>query len=509
MDREVFSFEELKPKLLANNDPQSADGVQLALSTYLTNIYLNFENESNKKIDTNNDNTPPPSDDLIFILDQLDLIINHYIEFFGKNKSNDSTSSEIYHLSHNVITLLGKVYSHILSIMLKQAHEKFNIRLIDITNKMSDIFMNDIKKLSMSKNWYSTLKHLSIIILQFIFTKLNGFLNTYKNPLLTVSYKHLKKCYDNYNSAIDNSTFKSNYFTDILKLIDIILANDTSNKALDDKLFKRLIKLTKQINSKNSNGLYTYSLLSVVHTNNFLISLLKSDKFISSITTKKSSLNPYHYLNQTNSYTQILISSMDTNNKKFRLSVSKNLADLLVFNYIVYGINLNQSDNCFDYILDFLLNEYLKKSNNYKIKTGIIEVIIQFFSKTNLYYQTNTIQNNGNNDGSNSNNNNNSSFSNTGDVLHGSNFMSLKFFATLNKIYFKIFNVGNLKNSTTSKKTSSLKKLKEPHDLLTINDSTTFNEAITTLNQLEQLYKFLINEVGSDINKLIILDCYH
>ncbi|GME93996.1 unnamed protein product [[Candida] boidinii] len=83
--------------------------------------------------------------------------------------------------------------------------------------------------------------------------------------------------------------------------------------------------------------------------------------------------------------------------------------------------------------------------------------------------------------------------------------MSLTFFATLNKIYFKIFNVGNLKNSANSKKTSSLKKLKEPHDLLTINDSTTFNEAITTLNQLEQLYKFLINEVGSDINKLIIL----
>ncbi|GMG30097.1 unnamed protein product [[Candida] boidinii] len=201
---------------------------------------------------------------------------------------------------------------------------------------------------------------------------------------------------------------------------------------------------------------------------------------------------------------------MDTNNKKFRLSVSKNLADLLVFNYIVYGVNLNQPDNCLEYILDFLLNEYSKKSNNYKIKTGVIEVIIQFFSKTNLYYQTNTIQNNGNNDGTNNNNNNhnnnnNSSFSNTGDVLNGSNFMSLTFFATLNKIYFKIFNVGNLKNSANSKKTSSLKKLKEPHDLLTINDSTTFNEAITTLNQLEQLYKFLINEVGSDINKLIIL----
>ncbi|ODV85739.1 hypothetical protein CANARDRAFT_27834 [[Candida] arabinofermentans NRRL YB-2248] len=459
MDRDRFNFTEFKPKLPVNNDLESANEAQSALATYLTDIHI--ELESNQDEVTN--------DELSFLIEQLDQLIDHFTQSY-------SDAIDVHQLSVDVNRLLAKVYCLVLSYMLRRAHEKFSISLIDITTKMVNILSFNTKKINIKTNWFSSLKHFAVIFLQGIFTKFNGFLNSFKNPVLTGMYKYLMKCHDYYNISIETGVFKANYFTDQIILIDIILANDNSSNTLDDKLFGRLLKLNKAVTQKNSSNDYIYPLLSVVHSYNFLISLLKSDRFISSITVKKMVVKYDHYLTTIAPYINDLISVMDTDYKKLRLSISKNLSDLLVFNYIVYGINVGESEKSFESIISLLLLNYMKESSVMEIKTGLIEALIQFFSKMNLYHKTNSVS--------------------TG-FRSGINFVSLKIFDALNVIFYQVFGQGAL--STPIKPNSK----EDPPSLIT--NSSSLSEAALVLNHLEILYSFLIREIDCDINKLIVL----
>lgn len=476
MDRTDFSFHNWKPNLIYNNDidvidDQSYQKSQQFLFNKLTRLH-NALHPINQSYDIKYD------DDLLFAFTQLNDLIDYFLLTYEKSK-------DIKLLSVNINNLLAKTLTFILSIMMKNGHEKFNILLIELINKLNNLLILNVKKLSMSKNWYSSLKHLSIIILQYIFTKFNGFLNNFKNQLITILYKYLSKANDSYNSSIDNGYFKSNYFSDLIHLIDIILTHDNSNLILDEKLFSRLFKLFKFVSKKNSlsnSSTFTYPLISVIHSFSILISLLKSDRYISSINSnKKNSLSLIKYLNSIKDYLILFFITMDTDHKKLKLSLTKNLSDLLVYIFVVFGSNINDQDNALDCCITIILNEYKKSLTTSNVKSCLIETLIQFFSKLNLYYQTNRVK---------------ISIKNSNNI----NFISLKFFDIMNLIYSNLF---DLKSNSNLKKKQF--KFDSNDSFILINNSISMNFAIKTLNHLDLIHKFMISELDNDINKLIIL----
>ncbi|KAG7759140.1 hypothetical protein KL911_000277 [Ogataea haglerorum] len=447
-----FAFTQLQPALLKNNDKESGRAVQADIATYLTNLHTHLESED---LD---------SSSLTFAIEQLDLLIDHFTTTF-------SDVPEAHSLSARVNTLLAKTYTLVLSQMLKKAHEKFNIKLIDVTNKMVYL-LADVKKLSI-KSWYSSLKHMALAFLQITFAQFGGFLNSYKGLLLTTIYKYLTKCHDNYNTAIESGIFKANYFTDMVLTLDIVLSNDNSSNTLDDKLLGRLLKLTKYLTQKNSSHKYIYPLLSVSYTYNILVHLLKSDRYVLSIIGKKNTPSVTSYLTSITSYLNDLITALSTEDHKLRVVISKNIADLLVFNIIVFGVNLGEEEKCFEYTLNYLVVHYTKESHTEEIRTGLIEAIVQLMSKMNLYYTTNTVR--------------------IG-YKNGINYMSLKFLDTLNIIYYHIFGKGMATNQL---------KLSKDDKCFKVTDA--FENPIEILNQIETLYCFFLREVDSDINRLIVL----
>ncbi|KAG7911534.1 hypothetical protein KL906_000855 [Ogataea polymorpha] len=448
-----FAFTQLQPTLLQNNDKESGQNVQAGIATYLTNLHTYLESE----------NLDNPS--LTFASNQLDLLIDHFTNTF-----NDVP--EVYHLSTWVNTLLAKTYTLILSQMLKNAHDRFNIKLIDVTNKMVNILV-DFKKLSIKSTWYSSLKHMALAFLQLTFAQFGGFLNSYKNLLLTTIYKYLTKCHDNYNTAIDSGIFKANYFTDMVQVLDVILRNDNSSNTLDDKLLGRLLKLTKYLTQKNSSHTYIYPLLSVSYAYNILVHLLKSDRYVLSIISRKSTPSVTSYLTFITPYLNDLTAALSTQEHKLRTVISKSIADLLVFNVIVFGVNLGEEEKCFEYTLSYLIANYTKVSHTQEIRAGLVEAIVLLMSKMNLYYTTNSVRMG---------------------YKNGINYMSLKFLDTLNIIYYHVFGKG-----------MSVNQLKPSKDDRFFKITDDFDNPMEILNQIDSLYSFFLREVDSDINRLIIL----
>lgn len=491
IDREDFSFDNWKSHLIYNNDADANDSSyqksQQFLFDKLTRLHLQL-------LPINDHYEIKYNDDLTFVFDQLNSLLDYLFSTYEKSK-------EIKLLSVNIDNLIAKLFTFDLSIMMKNGHEKFNILLIELTNKLIDVISANYKKLSMSKNWYSSLKHLSIIILQYIFTKFNGFLNNSKNQLITVLYKHLSKANDSYNSSIENGNFKSNFFTDLIHLIDIILTHDNSNIILDEKLFARLIKLFKfstkrnvPISSSNnssnstlssttkSTSIFTYPLVSVIHAFSMLVSLLKSDRYISTLTSsKKSKPSSSKYFSSLKEYTTLFFNAIDTDHKKLKLCLTKNLSDILVFAFVVFGSNINDEDSALETCITLILTEYRKLKTPSNVKSSLIETLIQFFSKLNLYYQTNRVKL--------SKNSNNI------------NFISLKFFDIMNIIYSNLFELPT--SNPQSKKEQSKDDISETQVL--INNTIIMNFAIKTLNHLELIHIFMIRELDNDINKLIVL----
>lgn len=517
MTDQIPSFDSWKSSLVYNNDSDAIDNSYLSVQSL---VYQNLT-IIHKHLHSLSDNTDSTSNDhLLYIYTQLSSFVDYILETYPKSK-------EIKFLSTNLMNLLAKSVSYNLLLLMKNGHEKFNISLIDLVNKLVSPLLENVKKLSMSKNWYSSIKHLSIILLKFIFTNFNGFLNNLKNSLVTLLYKHLSKANDSYNSSIESGNFKSNYFSDIIHLIDIILTHDNSNNVLDDKLYNRLIKLHKFTTQKNTSSsgstssassssksninltsstsansgasnsnsssvnqssFYTYPLISVIHSHSIITSILKSDMHIASITSnKKTNMNATKYLSSLKDYINQVFSDMDTDHKKLKLSLTKNLSDLLVYTFIVFGYNINEVEYALESCLSVLLNEYklIKTSSN--LKSSILETIVQFLSKMNLYYQTDRIQ-----------------ISRSSSSI---NFVSLKLFDILNIIYTKLFDLSVsfpiIENSKSNKKSSSTDS--NSGSSILIDNSISMNFAIKTLNHLSLLHKFLIKELDNDVNKLILL----
>ncbi|GME75956.1 unnamed protein product [Ambrosiozyma monospora] len=457
--RDSLLYSKFRPQILQLNEANNATPVQTAYYTYLSNFYLQLE----KIQDTIS------KDDLTFALEQLDELFEYIVSTFKE-------TPEVYHLSVEIDKLFAKNYVFVLSLMLKTTHEKFSIKLIDITNKLNDIIVPDVKKISMRSNWYFSIKHLAVVFLQYIFTKFSGFLNSFKTPLLTAIYRYLMKCHDNYNSSIENSIFKANYFTDMTMLVDIILSGDNSSNTLDTKTFTRLMKLSRAIVTRSTDGDYIYPLLSITHSRNFLVTLLKSDKYISTITTKKSVNNIHHYLSTISPYILDIISNMNTSSKKLRMSLSKNLSDLLVFNCIVYGANMDQDEKALEYSISVVMHNYMKESSTIEMKTGLLESLIQLIATLNLYYQTSSVSTK---------------------YINGVTFASLRVFSILNTVFHYVFGFGEL--------TVPLKISSKETPPIVVDESTNLVIASKILRHMEIFYSFLIREVDSDINELILL----
>lgn len=469
LDREQFLFENWNADLVYNNDSDANDlsykDSQAFLYSKLTDLHLALQPIN---VDYFNN-----SDDVTFAHEQMLALINYLLTTYEKSK-------HVKILSVNLNNLLAKTITFNLSIMMKNGHEKFQISLIELSNKLIDCLSQNVKKLSMSKNWYSSLKHLSVIILKFIFTKFNGFLNNTKQGVCTTVYKVTGKVNDSYNSSIENNTFMSNYFSDLVHLVDIILAHDNSSITLDEKLFGRLLKLFKFVTLKNSlstsSSNFTYPLTTISHAFSILVSLLKSDRYMSSLVSKKSSLTLNKYIASIREYINMIFAAMDTDHKKLKLSLTKQLADLLIFMFVVFGSNRNKLDFTLDSCIGLLLDEYIKTSTTSNQKAAVVETLIQFISKLNLYYQTNRVKVN-----KSSNN---------------INFVTLKFFEILSIIYSRLFSFQPLDAKKRNKP--------EPTTIL-LDNSITINYSIKTLNHLKVIHKFLISEIDNDLNKLIVL----
>ncbi|TID28767.1 hypothetical protein CANINC_002286 [Pichia inconspicua] len=467
LDKDTFLFQNWTSHLIYNNDADANDisykDSQVFLYTKLTNLHLSLQPINSDYFNN--------SEDVLFAHEQLMVLINHLFTTYEKSKY-------VKILSVNLNNLLAKTITFNLSIMMKNGHEKFQICLIELTNKLIDCLSQNIKKLSMSKNWYSSLKHLSVIILKFIFTKFNGFLNNTKQIVCTTIYKLTSKANDSYNSSIENGTYMSNYFSDMIHLIDIILTHDNSSVTLDDKLFTRLIKLFKFVTQKNdssSSSNYTYPLITINSAFSILVSLLKSDRYMTSLVSKKSTLSIARYTGSIKEYINLIFLAMDTDHKKLKLGLTKNFSDLLVFTFVVFGSNKDDLDSTLDFCIGVILDEYTKKSTTSNQKSAIIETLIQFLTKLNLYYQTNRVKFNKN--------------------IDNVNFVSLKIFEILSIIYSRLFSfnqsVGN--------------KLKKTETNILLNNDITMNSAIRTINHLSIVHKFLIAEIANDLNKLIVL----
>lgn len=369
-------------------------------------------------------------------LDQLDLLLTHV--------TKDDTGL----LTVEIDKMLAKTYSYIFEAMLESANSKFSVKLLDVTDKMAST-LTSTKKLSMRNNWYSPQKHLATIILEFLFDRFNGFLNSYKTGLITSLCKHVAKCNDNYNTAVENGTFKASYLTDIIKLVDVITVSDNNSSLITDKLFSRLIKLTKSTLQKDSDGTFIYPLPAIIHAYNILTTLIKSDRYLSNLSSNKRDTDSNYYLNSLK-YMAQFIQDMDTDHKQLRLLLAKSIADILVFNYVVFGSNRGQTDKVLENSIRFLFSHY--KMHSGFIRLGLLEAFVQFVSRLNLYHET-------------------------GSVPSAKNFVALKFFTILQCIYSQVLDD---------------RQLERPAGLLVLDD-------------MKSVYSFLIRELDSDINELIIL----
>ena len=471
LDRNEYAFQSWKPHLIYNNDMDAKDSSFFASRTFLYDTLTSLHQQLQQY---NSEYSSSYNDDILFVHTQLVELLDYLFITYEKSKV-------VKILSVNLDTILAKTITFNLNIMMKNGHEKFTILIIELVNKLSELVLSNVKKISISKNWYSSLKHLSIIILKFIYTKFNGFLNNTKSLLVTGLYKHLSKLNESYNSAIENGHFKSNYFSDMVHLIDIILAHDNSNIVLDEKLLGRLFKLVKFLTQRNPNPsdpVFTYPLTSVLHGFSILTSILKSDRYVTStITNKKVPFSAVKYVNSINTHLNLIISSMDTDHKKLKLTLTKNLADLLVFTYVVFGSNVSAEDDALKLGITLLFNEYKLTTSSSNLKSALIETLIQFLSKLNLYYQSERIK--------------------LPKFPNSVNFISLKFFTIINLIYCSLF---ELQNSSLSSKRRDI----NPNHIL-INDNISLNYAIKTLNHLELIHVYLIKELDNDTNKLIVL----
>ncbi|AOA63070.1 AP-1 accessory protein 1 [Komagataella phaffii CBS 7435] len=463
MDKTKFMF---SSAVLFPNSEEASDisKAQTDLYSYLFQVfkYLEYKNSMNIT-------------DLDFLMGQ----IHETVGYFTKNYSSDTDTIEI--LQVQSMRLLGKVYTKLFAHYMENSSDKVSIGLIELTNRCLDPLTDGLKKLSMRSNWYSTIKHLNIVILQLLFSKFKGFLNSFKSTTLTTLYKYLKKCTDNYNSSVENSTFKANYFNDMMLLIDIILMNDSSGtNILDSKLYNRLLKISKIVTTKKPNidnflvkeG-YVYPIQSVTFANNFLVSLLKSDKFVLSIKSKKdSSKDGSLYLQALAPHLSILREASSSNYAHLRLASSKNIADLLCFYYITFVIPNKSSDissNSLSACLNVIFDAYTAISSDIRTKVSQLEVFVQFISSLNIYHRTKVVSSD------------------------GINFVASTSYAIINFILNKLF----LSTPSVSKDGSKLN--------VVINEKSDYNDALMTLTHLGYVYDAIIAQIDCDANCLLLL----
>lgn len=360
-----------------------------------------------------------------------------------KSKDTDYLTVKLYRA-------LGHLYTHIFSELLRRGEPKFSTKLSDLTGRLSDVITSQGKKITLHGNWYNSSKHLALIILEFLFDKFSGFIGSYKEGLVISLYQQLDKCNNNYNTAIEDSIFVASYFTDMVNLIDIITAGGIN--FLPDKYFKKLLRLSRHILARDSECTFIYPLPALVHSINIMCALLKSDQFMSSLSERKVRARPDYYLHTIDKYLTILFDAMNSDHKQLRLASARCIAELMVFDYISLGINYGHANDVLHSNLIFLLQKY--QTEDECIKIGVMETVIQLISKLNLCYQSGTISNG------------------------QDNFVALHLSLILHDIYTTIF--GPLKFSD---KASALK----------------------TLHDLKTLYSFLVRELNSDANELIIL----
>lgn len=444
MDLNELSFDQWKDNFICNNEIDSAKDSKLKLSQYLDHfsVFLTADTSNN---------------DLTTVLAQLDAIWDFIMDTFKGQK-------DCHLLSVNVMKKYSLLYTNVLNFMLQKGHQSFNLHLVDISNKLNALLLANLKKLSMKSNWYSSMKHLVVIMFQSILDRFDGFLNNYKGQVLTSVYKHLSKLNDNLNSSLESGLFKANYFNDMVILVSIIISHDTK-PLTDEKLFIRMIKMVKFVTAKNSNQKFLYPLVAVTNAFSILTNLLKSDKFISPLVGKNPKFSTTHYISSVSSHLNSMVLAMDTDDKHLRFSVSKNLSDLLVFTYLSFP-----EEDKLEICLNFILFEYRKENQTSFIKIGMIESLIQFLSTLNLYYK----------------------------ACSESNFITLNFFKILNTLLFHFFDFGEINLKLIKS------KLKE-HKFVSYGNPSIPNDSLKALNHLKIIFKFIIKEIDNDLNKFIIL----
>lgn len=460
MTHEDLAFNHLKLKISVDNSAEAISSAQIAIFRYLTNILHLYEENDSEKFEIKEYN---------YVSDQL-------MQFFLYLKKENEGKDKPTLMTVNLYRLLGRDLAASYYALLQKADSKLSSKLMDLVNTLTDIFIGKGKKISMHGNWYSSLKHGAVIILQFLFERFNGFLNSYKEELLTALYKHLTKCYDNYNTAVEDSIFRANYFSDMTKLINVILSNDYNSNVLTEKLTTRLFRLCKNILSRDSKEHLIFPIPSLAQAIDITSVLLKSDRYTSTFSLKKVFSHPDYFLITSSKYLERMISCLNTDHKELRLVITKNITDILTFDYIKFGVNLGDSKGALERCLSFVISRYMCLDSSETMRIGMIETLIQFLAQLNLAYKTGYIS-----------------------VPDGepTNFVSSQSLQILTLIYAQLFSTPTITAST--RKTS----LKEQQS---ISDKTTEETAFRTLRDLNIFYRCFLQEVGDDANKLVILE---
>lgn len=458
MIHQDLAFDYLELKISVDDSSEAINSAQTAIFQYLTKVLLLYEENEIGKYKT---------EEYKYVSDQL----MNLLLFLKKDHAKKGAPN---FMTVNLYRLLGRDLSASYYTLLQETDTKFSSKLSNAVNTLTEVFIRGGNKISMHGNWYNCFKHGAVIILQFLFERFNGFLNSYKEEMLTALYKHLVKCYDNYNTAVEDHIFRANYVSDMMKLINVILSNDNNSNTLNEKLLTRLFKLCKNILSQDSNDHPIFPVPSLIQAVDITSILLKSDRYLSGISSKKARSRPDYFLITSSKYLERTISCFKTDHKELKLIVAKNLADILTFNYIKFGVNLRNPRGALKCCLSFITDRYTHINSGDNIQIGMVQTLVQFIAQLNLAYKTGYI-----------------SVSDS----EPANFVASESLQILTEIYDQIFDM-TLLNLTRD---SSLKE----HQF--ISDKTTEETGFRTLRDLNAFYRCFLQEVGDDADELVIL----
>lgn len=298
-----FKFDDLVSSIEAGQ-------VARTLLSYHINLYKFIINKSSPIDPTNQ----------AFIIEQLDSQIDYF--------QDDRNKEKLELISQPIRIAIAKNYVTVLALNKN--------KLFDTTNKFVTIFADISKK----KSHYTALKHLSLVILSFIYESFGHELLSFVALLNTTILRYLRK-----NQELKSVI--SDYSISLSDLLAVILRNGGSSE-FDESCSTKFSKLFKHTINDSSSSVQ------------LIENLYQSWGLISA--SKKQDHTTYHLTHSTS-----LLSGLGSKEKIIRVSAAKALAESLKLQELKIKA-----------VFKIYIELYIEGHLN--VKVGVVESIIQFLS---------------------------------------------------------------------------------------------------------------------------------